>query len=174
MNKTIRNIPPSRIAFDFDGVVADTFRLFIQIAKSDYAVDIDYEMITSYEFIDVVNMNFEHATKIIDALTFYPHELDLKPNKGAADVLARIARTTRLLFVTARPVSEPVEMWFEKFMPQIHPDSIEVLATGENTSKLPALKKQEITYFIDDRLDTCNLLAAQGITPIVYDQPWNR
>jgi len=174
MHKTSMNILPGEIAFDFDGVVADTFRLFIKIAKSDYAVDIDYESITSYEFHELIDMETEHAMKIIDALTFYPHELDLKPNKGAVDVLEKIARTTPLLFVTARPVSGPVEMWFGKNMPQIDPESIQVLATGENTAKTPVLKDQDITYFIDDRLDTCDMLATQGITPIVYDQPWNR
>ena len=29
-------------------------------------------------------------------------------------------------------------------------------------------------YFVDDRLDTCTLLNEHGITPIVFDQPWNR
>jgi len=174
MNRNTMSIPPAEIAFDFDGVVADTFRLFIQIAKSDYAKDIDYESITSYEFLDVVDIEIEYAMKIIDTLTHHPHELDLKPNKGAYEVLSRMALSNPLLFVTARPVGSPVEKWFVRNMPRINPDSICVLATGENTAKLQVLKEQEIAYFIDDRLDTCDMLAAKGITPIVYDQPWNR
>jgi len=167
-------ILPHQIAFDFDGVVADTFRLFVKLAHSDYNVDIEYEDITNYEFLKVVAMDKNDAMEIITRLTNHPHELDLQPNDGAADVLSRIARSTPLLFVTARPVGEPLELWFEKNMPQIQPRCINILATGENTAKLPVLKEKEISYFVDDRLDTCHLLAQQGITPILFDQPWNR
>jgi len=167
-------IYPHEIAFDFDGVVADTFRLFVKIAQSDYNVDVEYEDITNYEFLKVVNMDTDDAREIVERLTNYPHKLDLQPNEGAADVLARIARSNPLLLVTARPAGRPIELWFEKNMPQILPGCIQVLATGETTAKLPVLKEQEISYFVDDRLDTCHLLAQQGITPIVFDQPWNR
>lgn len=168
------NILPQEIAFDFDGVVADTFRLFVEIARSDYNVDVEYEDITSYEFLKVVAMDPADAQEIIETITHHPHELDLKPNRGATDVLAKIARTTPLLLVTARPVGEPIEKWFKKNMPQIRSGCIHVLATGETTAKLPILKEQEISYFVEDRLDTCHLLAEQGITPIVFEQPWNR
>jgi uncharacterized HAD superfamily protein len=172
--RLVMNIHPRAIAFDFDGVVADTFRLFIEIARSDYNVDVEYEDITDYEFLKVVDMNFADAMKIIDTLTYHPHELDLRPNRGAESVLARMALETSLLFVTARPIGRPVEMWFEKNMPLIQPEAITVMATSENTAKLPVLKEQGVAYFVDDRLDTCHLLSREGITPIVFDQPWNR
>ena len=168
------NILPHEIAFDFDGVVADTFRLFVEIARSDYNADFAYEDIIDYEFLKVVAMDAGDASEIIERLTNYPHKLNLLPNEGAADILSRIAQNTSLLLVTARPVSEPVELWFEKNMPQIAPHSLHILATGENTAKLPVLKEQKISYFVEDRLDTCHLLAQQGITPILFDQPWNR
>ena len=47
-------------------------------------------------------------------------------------------------------------------------------ATGVSTAKLEILKSQGTRFFVEDRIDTCHLLAAEGITPIVYDQPWNR
>jgi len=168
------NILPHEIAFDFDGVVADTFRLFVEIARSEYNADFEYEDITDYEFLKAVAMDAGDALEIITRLTNHPHELDLRPNQGAADVLSRIARNTPLLLVTARPVSQPLELWFGKNMPQIAPQCINILATGENTAKLPVLKEKNISYFVDDRLDTCHLLAQQGITPILFDQPWNR
>jgi uncharacterized HAD superfamily protein len=36
------------------------------------------------------------------------------------------------------------------------------------------LKERGVRYFVEDRLDTCHLLAEAGIIPIVYEQPWNR
>ncbi|MRR08406.1 MAG: hypothetical protein EG828_16095, partial [Deltaproteobacteria bacterium] len=84
-------IQPHEIAFDFDGVIADTFRLFVDMAKKDYNVDIDYEEITEYDFLTVVKMNYEDIAGLFDTITNHTHELDLKPNEGAAEVLARLA-----------------------------------------------------------------------------------
>lgn len=169
------NIPAHEIAFDFDGVVADTFRLFVEMAKNEYNVDIDYEEITEYDFMRVVKMDYQNVARIFETLSSYPHELDLKPNSGAPDVLARLAQTAPpLSVVTARHIGEPVHLWFEKNIPQIGAGFLKVCATGESTAKLSILKSQGIKYFVEDRVDTCHLLAKEGITPIIYDQPWNR
>lgn len=168
-------IPAHEIAFDFDGVVADTFRLFVEMAKTEYDVDIDYEGITEYDFMRVVKMDYQNVAQIFDTITNYSHELDLKPITGAADVLARLAWTAPpLSVVTARPNGDPVERWFVKHIPEIGAGFVKISATGESTAKLKILKNQGIKYFVEDRLDTCRLLAAEGITPIVFDQPWNR
>ncbi len=36
------------------------------------------------------------------------------------------------------------------------------------------LQDSGISFFIDDRLDTCELLSRHGLTPLVFEQPWNR
>ena len=42
-------IAPDEIAFDVDGVVADTFHLFVAKARSDYGCRFEYEDITEYD-----------------------------------------------------------------------------------------------------------------------------
>ncbi|MEA3223111.1 MAG: hypothetical protein U9P49_08110 [Thermodesulfobacteriota bacterium] len=167
-------IPPEEIAFDFDGVVADTFRGFIDIAKSRYEINIDYEDVTQYQIENALNIDPEIVAEIIEILSNHPHEIDLPPNQGAIDVLEMISSISSPLFVTARPYSAPVKLWFKRHFPDRFSENIEIVATGENTEKLPVLKDRGINYFIDDRIDTCFLLLKEGITPIVYDQPWNR
>ncbi|MFY9398804.1 MAG: hypothetical protein WAR22_10625 [Desulfomonilia bacterium] len=167
-------IPAHEIAFDFDGVIADTFRLFVELAKKNYQASFEYEDITDYDFLKVIDIEREHAREIIDVLTHRPHEIGLKPNSGAIDVLTRMAGLSPVLLVTARPIGEPIERWFELNAPGIDPERLRVVATGENTAKLEVLKEEGIRYFIEDRVDTCRLLAPEGITPIVYEQPWNR
>ena len=166
-------IHPGQIAFDFDGVVADTFRLFVKLACTEYGIDIKYESITDYDFMNVLKIDKVLADKLIDILTDKPHEIDLRPNTGASEILTRLSSFAPVILVTARPYGHPVEKWIEKHLPDLK-DLISVEATGENTTKLPFLKKKNIKYFVDDRLDTCRQLADAGITPIVYDQPWNR
>lgn len=167
-------IPAQEIAFDFDGVVADTFRLFVEMARTNFHVAIEYEDITDYDFLKVIKMELGDAMQIIDTLTYRPHELDLLPNHGAVEVLSRLAEISPVLLVTARPVGEPIEQWFKRHAPQIRPGYLKVKATGKNTAKLEVLREEGVRYFIEDRLDTCRMLAPEGITPIIYDQPWNR
>jgi uncharacterized protein len=168
------NISPSEIAFDFDGVVADTFRFFIRLARESYNYDINYDDITDYLFLNSVAMDKKHALEIIDILTNDLHEIDIQPNEGAGVVLTRFTSVAPLLVVTARPCAEPVEMWFARHIPTVSPGCLHIEATGANTAKLEVLQKNHIRYFIDDRLDTCHMLLEAGITPIVYNQPWNR
>ena len=168
------NITPSEIAFDFDGVVADTFRFFIQLARESYNYNINYDDITDYLFLNSVNMDKKHALEILDILTNDLHEIDVMPNEGAGEVLAGMISFSPLLVVTARPFAEPVELWFAKHIPQVPPGCLRVEATGANTAKLEVLQGHNIKYFIDDRLDTCHMLHEAGITPIVFTQPWNR
>jgi uncharacterized protein len=171
--RIVMKIHPGQIAFDFDGVVADTFRLFVKLACTEYGIDIKYESITDYDFMNVLKMDKVLADRLIDILTDKPHEIDLRPNTGASQILTRLSSFAPVIVVTARPYGHPVEKWIEKHMPHLK-DLIRVEATGKNTTKLPFLKKKNIRYFVDDRLDTCMQLAGDGITPIVYDQPWNR
>ena len=167
-------IPPEKIAFDFDGVVANTFRSFINIARSHYEIEINYKDITRYQIGEVLDIDPEIIEEIVEILTNYPHEIDLIPNQGAVGVLERISSITSLLFVTARPFGDPVKLWLNKHFSDGISESVEVVATGNNTEKLPVLKARGIDYFIEDRIDTCFLLSKEGITPIVYEQPWNR
>ncbi len=167
-------IPPTKIAFDFDGVIADTFRLFVRMAREQYHYDFDYDDITEYEFLKSVHMDRDHACEIIEVLTNEPHEIELFPNEGARDTLTRLTSHAPLLVVTARPFPEPVALWFDRHIPEIGRNCLRIEATGVNTAKLDILKEHGVEYFVEDRLDTCHLLQEAGITPIVFTQPWNR
>ena len=49
------------------------------------------------------------------------------------------------------------------------------IAAGLNVpSTLDVLKAHGVRYFVEDRAETCHLLAREGIQPILYTQPWNR
>ncbi len=167
------NIRPDQIAFDFDGVIADTFRLFIAMAREELNLEINYDDVRQYEFDQVLE---EHqkagAQRILDILTNQAHEINLPPIQGAINTLERLSRLTPQLIVTARPISEPVQLWLQQQLPEGH-DRITIIASGDSEHKLPILKEHDVRFFIDDRLDTCHQLHAAGITPIVYNQPWN-
>jgi hypothetical protein len=121
--KSAPRIDPGLIAFDFDGVIADTFRLFVNLARQNYGVEIDYEAIGDYEFTEALDLPPDQTQGLIDDLTYRSHELGLEPIGDALKTLARLSAQTSPLIVTARPVSEPVAIWLSERLPRALPHS---------------------------------------------------
>lgn len=167
-------ISPDEIAFDVDGVFADTFSIFVEIATNRYGYRFSYEDITEYEFMNVIDIDARASEEIIQALLDSPIENGIRPLAGATEVLTRLSTCGPLLFVTARPEKKGIDEWIYSQLPGVHRDLLRVEATNSHMNKLPILQAFGIKYFVEDRLDTCYLLERGAIMPIVFEQPWNR
>jgi hypothetical protein len=98
----------------------------------------------------------------------------LRPIPGAPEVLQRLARRSgAVLLVTARPHVGPISDFIRSIMP-VEPECFDIVATGSFDAKAEILKLRNITYFVEDRLETCFTLMTAGITPVLFAQPWNR
>jgi len=84
-------IAPKEIAFDVDGVFADTFHLFVAKARSEYGYRFGYEDITEYDFMKVLDMDEEESDAIVQALIESPLESGVMPISGAVEVLTRLS-----------------------------------------------------------------------------------
>jgi hypothetical protein len=168
-------IRPNELAFDIDGVFADTMTLFIDIAEKIYGVGgIRYEDITEYEIESFAGLDKMIAMEIIRRILDGDHWSVLVPLNGAAPVLKRLNGIHRpTLFVTARPSADQIFGWICDVL-SVGPADIEVVATGSFDDKAGVLLEHDIRYFVEDRLDTCFQLDKAGISPIVFRQPWNR
>ena len=168
-------IDPDDLAFDIDGVVADTMRLFLDIIRDRFGVNhIRIEDITTYKLEDCLDLDPEIIAAGIRMLLQGNYSHTLHPQPGSRRVLLRAARCVpRLLFVTARPERELITAWLRHLL-ELPAETIEVAATGSFEAKIDVLAANRKRYFVEDRLETCFLLADAGITPIVYRQPWNR
>lgn len=168
-------IDPAHIAFDIDGVFADTMTLFLQIAREEYSIDgFRYEDITSYTLEECLNIDAKLIEAIITRIMEGRHKTTLKPIKGSTEVLTRIGQHCRsILFVTARTNKGLIYEWIKSVLP-LDSKSIEVIATGSFDAKVDVLSKKKISYFVEDRLETCFPLQEAGVTPILFKQPWNR
>jgi uncharacterized HAD superfamily protein len=167
-------ISPRELAFDIDGVFADTFRVFIETARKDYGVRIEYEDITEYEFLSVIDMEEAVASEIIDRILFDPIRMGIEPMAGSVAVLSKLATRAPILFVTARPDKEAISAWVKQKLPEADSGMLHVEATASHLQKLPVLLNHGIRYFVEDRLDTCYLIEEASVVPIVFEQPWNR
>lgn len=168
-------IDPSGVAFDVDGVVADTMTLFVAMARDGYGMpDLRYEDITSYELTECLDIDPETLKELVVRLLDEEHTAALTPLPGAVAVLTAIGRCCEpVRFVTARPTLGPIERWLRDRIPL--PDTaIDAVATGAFEAKADVLLAKGVEWFVEDRLETCHQLAERGITPIVFRQPWNR
>lgn len=168
-------IDPASLAFDIDGVFADTMSLFLDIAREDYHIyNVNYEDISCYILEECIDMDPDLIETILIRIMNGTHRPPLKPIAGATRVLTRIGRLHRpILFVTARPYGEPIYQWMQHILP-LDGDSVEVVATGSFDAKIDVLANRDISYFVEDRLETCYPLFSSGVTPILFKQPWNR
>ena len=110
-------IPPYELAFDVDGVFADTFRTFVKTARDQYGIRVKYEDITEYDFRRVIDIDEKTSHEIIQMILNNPLAMGIQPVFGAVDVLSRLLRTGPLLFVTARPERESILQWIKQYLP---------------------------------------------------------
>lgn len=167
-------ISPEQIAFDIDGVFANTMTLFLEIARKDYGINhIKYSDITQYYLEECLDIDPDIISAIINCILEGDCDAELKPLDGSRKALSDMARKGPLLFVTARPTLAPIKSWVDRMLPE-SPFPIEVIATGAHEAKTDVLKAHGIRYFVDDCLEVCFMLYEQDITPILFHQPWNR
>jgi 5'(3')-deoxyribonucleotidase len=167
-------INPRFLAFDIDGVVADTMSLFVEIARRDYQIHIRYEDITRYILEDCLDMDSRIISEIIGKLLDGSRDYGLHPIPGAVEVLTRLGKDYGpLCFVTARHTVEPIRDWMINRLP-LSLSELDIVATGSFDDKADVLREKGIRYFVEDRLETCFLLQEAGITPVLFKQPWNR
>jgi len=164
------------VAFDIDGVVADTMTLFLDIARDEYRLNgLRYEDITRYNIGECLNIETETVEAIIGKLLDGNHRGELMPVAGARGVLGRLAgrQSYPILFVTARPYVGHIHEWMAEHL-SLEPAMAEIIPTGSFDNKAEVLLDKGVSFFVEDRLETCFLLKDAGITPVLFRQPWNR
>jgi len=168
-------LAPETTAFDIDGVIADTMRLFVDIARESFRIDhLRYEDITSYNLEECLDIAPAVIDAIIQQIIAGTHAPQLHAIAGCCQTMARFGRNGHpVRFVTARPEAGVIRTWLENTLP-LGADQVEVVATGSFDAKATVLRSEGIHIFVEDRLETCFLLSQAGITPILFAQPWNR
>jgi len=172
---TFRGLSPDSTAFDVDGVIADTMGLFIDIARESFQInDLRYEDITTYHLDECLDLAPDTIEAIIRQILDGSHGLHLRTISGCRRAMDKFAADGQpVRFVTARPGPDVIRPWLERHLP-LRSDQIEVVATGSFEAKADVLHAEGIRVFVEDRLETCFLLSQNGVTPILFAQPWNR
>jgi 5'(3')-deoxyribonucleotidase len=167
-------IDPQKIGFDIDGVLANTMQLFLDILLEVYGINhISLDDITRYELEACLDIDPQIISAANQSIIDGNHPGRLAPMDGAARVLKRLSAYGPIRLVTARPYPGPIRTWVEGILPSDQ-YPVQITATGSFDSKADILKSEDITFFVEDRLETCFLLQNYDITPVLFAQPWNR
>lgn len=174
MIKTL-NIKPGHIGFDLDGVIANTAEAFVRIACEEHGYcSFTLEDITNFQIEDCIGMPAPLVEQIFHEILEDSLATGLEPMPGAVDVLGVMAAHAPVTVITARSLKQPVIDWFEHFFPRKTCAAVRLVAMGDHDDKLRYVNEFKLQYFIDDRAETCNMLAAANVVPLVYSHPWNR
>jgi len=163
------------IAFDFDGVIADTMGLFVALMRKEYKrEDLLLSDITSYDLRECLDVSEDVLMDIGFKIISEDCYSYLRPMAGAVDVLTDYVKTgEKLLIITARPTEKAVELWVKHYL-DIDETKFEVVATGNFNSKTEVLYDFNKKYLVEDRIETCFYLKDEGFEPVLFVQPWNR
>jgi len=167
---------PWEIAFDIDGVVADTMAVFVDLVKEKLGMaHFSKDHICEYELHKCLpGVSKETLNELICLVLSDEYTLRVPPCPGAPEFLRKLSQYAPLRFITARIWPESITRWLHNLLPDVSKEAITVIATGDPDRKSFILKEMNIKVFVEDRLDTCVKLQAEGFGIIVYDQPWNR
>jgi uncharacterized HAD superfamily protein len=167
-------IAPEQIGFDFDGVIADIGEAFIRLACTKYGhCDLTLEQISSFQVEQCLNMDRSTIEQIFDDILRDSIGTGLKPINGAVESLQQLSRHAPVTIITARPEIGPVSDWLRLYC-GADAARINLVSSGHHDDKERFIRAHDILYFIDDRLNTCMMLAESGLKPLVFSQPWNR
>jgi uncharacterized HAD superfamily protein len=170
-----KTIDPSDLAFDIDGVVADTMAVFVRLAQELYGFTrLTKEDLRQYDLRACLDLPLEIVDELICMTLDDDHTLQIPPMDGAVAVLTKLADHGPLRFVTARIWPESIIRWLQQTLSEVDAGRIEVFATGLPEAKCSILRDLKVKYFVEDRVETCRLLMESGIQPLLFDQPWNR
>ena len=170
-----KTIDPADLAFDIDGVVADTMAVFVRLAQERYGFTrLTKEDLRQYDLHACLDIPLEIVNELICMTLDDDHTQEIPPMDGAVAVLTKLADYGPLRFVTARIWPESIIRWLQQTLSEVDAGRIEVFATGLPEAKCSILRDLGVKYFVEDRVETCRLLMEKGIQPLLFDQPWNR
>ncbi len=171
----LKKIRPHQLGFDFDGVIADIGEAFLRLACQKYNYcSFTLDDIVSFDVETCINIPSSIVLKIFDDILVDSLATKLLPMPGMIEVLQKISTIGPINIITARSQPQPVLDWFNNYLPASTCKKINLFAMGDHDNKVRYLQQLGISYFIDDRPETCRLITEANLLPLLYSHPWNR
>lgn len=166
-------IAPDQIGFDFDGVIADIGEAFQRLAGDEHDYLVNLEEITSFQVETCTHIPEHVVAKIFDDILKDSLTTRLLPISGSLEVISKLSNNSRVRIITARSHDQPVIDWLDNYLPAEVCRKIDLIAMHDHDQKVRYIKEHDLTFFVDDRAETCAQVAQANLHPLLYRQPWN-
>ena len=169
------------IGLDIDEVLAELLEAYLEYNNKRFNTRAQKRDMFSYSFREVFGYSEEENQKRV--LDFFKSEYfqNIKPVKGAPEMVAQLAKEHQLCIITARTkvIREETEQWLLKhFSDSFHCINLtnQWHGVGEKQLKSEIGKREKIDILIDDSLHHARDCASEGIYVLLMDinYPWNQ
>lgn len=155
---------------DIDGVVADSFPVFLKEINEYYGKNIT--IIDHYDMAKVFNVPWEEMRFFFEENMEHLYKSP-KPVSGAVSgIYSLLEKGHEIIYVTARTCGAQEEAtcrWFDA-----HKIPKEKIVFAGGTSKTQAVKDFSIDIFVEDFIDNALDIASLGIPVLLLDSPYNQ
>ncbi len=168
-----------KIGIDLDDILLDFNGAFIEYHNSKYGTTLKKENTTTFFLEEILDIPREEAMLRLRDFYLSSHHEEAAPIDGAVEALVDLARTNKLLIISASPeeIRIRIESWLKKHFINTF-ESIHF--TRKMSTDTHSLKKSEvcqslgIDVFVDDALHNAENIAECGIPVLLLDRPWNQ
>ena len=165
------------IAFDFDDVICDISKAFLNFNRKRYKKSIQYHRATEYDLYKILDLSPAEEIRRWDEFFKSPQFCYPAPEKDLKRSLKLLKKKYKLVLLTARskPWQGQVRKWISKYLPNIFDKGIfsQNFKSADN-SKGSICRQQQIFTLIDDNPKEINSCLKYGSKIIVFTQPWNQ
>jgi uncharacterized protein len=159
--------------FDIDSVVGDLAGILERVAWEVYGIRVSRSQFTRFRLEECLPYDPELIAAWLSVALERSWTAQMEPYPGAVEVLSELATCQPLRFVTARPEAGPIREWLVRHLGEVANEQIRLCAVGNAELKASVLLNWGVSHFVEDHMETCEILHQKGIVPIVFEQPWN-
>jgi uncharacterized HAD superfamily protein len=159
------------IGLDLDGVLADIAPAFLKYVEKEYGRTFNLEDITSYDATEWSGLNHDQVrhifseTDIFKTLAPVPYSIDATRALKAAG--------WEILIITFRPwhdgLKEETKQWLDNYK-----YFYDTLHFSEDHDKTEYVHQHNIEVFVEDRLESAQLMSRVCHRVYLLDYPYNR
>ncbi|MDB4984756.1 MAG: hypothetical protein JWM20_935 [Patescibacteria group bacterium] len=164
------------IAFDFDDVLCDTVRAFLEFREATFGPTIAYDDLSEKPLHEDLGISEDEESKRWDLFFKNDEFCYPKPDVEKISTLENLKPHARLVILTAR-----YRLWHaqiltfvERYVPTLFEEVIFTDHREGKKLKGVICKEQGISLLVDDNPEQIASCEQNGIEVLVFNQPWNR
>ena len=171
----------ANIYLDIDDTLADHTSEFVNYINEKYKINLNKNELKDHDCRNLLFSKFNLHSEIFREFHKSSNFKKINPMDGSLSIITDISKFHNLFLITGRPfdLKDVTENWVSNFFPncfsnlyitQQFPNDGEI----KGPNKLEICQKLKCSIAIDDDPLTALKMANDGMSVLLFDQPWNK